>query len=191
MVDQLVLAVLAIMSVGSWYIMIVRVWDTHKLGNEAREVRTAFFKKASLSDGLRGLKEESAFRYIAATAIEASEHHEGALTENIDHSSWVTMNAERAVAEVNGKLGSGPGLPGDRRFHQPFIGLMGTRVGILQALTAIGVAGQLRLTRSLAPWRCADHDLHRSGRRCACRAGLQLAAQPQQGCDGPSACLCR
>ena len=92
------LAVLAIMSVGSWYIMIVRVWDTHKLGNEAKEVRTAFFKKASLSDGLRGLKEESAFRYIAATAIEASEHHEGALTENIDHSSWVTMNAERAVA---------------------------------------------------------------------------------------------
>ncbi|MFO1227628.1 MotA/TolQ/ExbB proton channel family protein [Roseateles sp.] len=150
-VDQLVLAVLAIMSVGSWYIMIVRVWDTHKLGNEAKEVRTAFFKKASLSDGLRGLKEESAFRYIAATAIEASEHHEGALTENIDHSSWVTMNAERAVAEVNGKLGSGLGFLATVGSTSPFIGLMGTVWGILQALTAIGVAGQASIDKVAGP----------------------------------------
>ncbi|HEY8881010.1 MAG TPA: MotA/TolQ/ExbB proton channel family protein, partial [Roseateles sp.] len=85
-VDQVVLFILAIMSMGSWYILVVRLWDTSKLASEAKEVRATFFKKPSLADGVRSLKEESAFRYIATAAIEASEHHEGALTENIDHS---------------------------------------------------------------------------------------------------------
>ncbi|RTL37507.1 MAG: MotA/TolQ/ExbB proton channel family protein [Burkholderiales bacterium] len=150
-VDQVVLGILAFMSMGSWYILVVRLWDTSKLSSEAKEVRATFFKKASLADGIKALKEESAFRYIATAAVEASEHHEGALTENIDHSSWVTMNVERAVADVNTKISAGLGFLATVGSTSPFIGLFGTVWGILNALTAIGVAGQASIDKVAGP----------------------------------------
>ena len=150
-VDQVVLVILGIMSMGSWYILVVRLWDTSKLTSEAKEVRTSFFKKPSLADGVKSLKEESAFRYIATAAIEASEHHEGALTENIDHSTWVTMNVDRAVAEVNTKISAGLGFLATVGSTSPFIGLFGTVWGILNALTAIGLAGQASIDKVAGP----------------------------------------
>ncbi|CAM3665490.1 MotA/TolQ/ExbB proton channel family protein [Roseateles saccharophilus] len=151
MVSKSVLTLLLIMSMGSWYILIVRLWDTSKLGSEAKDVRSTFFKKTSLADGVRSLKEESAFRYIAAAGVEASEHHEGALTENIDLSSWVTVNIDRAVTDVNNKVGAGLGFLATVGSTAPFIGLFGTVWGILQALTAIGVAGQASIDKVAGP----------------------------------------
>jgi biopolymer transport protein ExbB len=150
-VSKGVLALLAIMSMGSWYILITKLWDTQKLASEAKDVRVTFFKKASLSDGVKGLKEGSAFRFIAESAIEASEHHEGALTENIDHSSWVTMNVDRAVSDVNTRVQGGLGFLATVGSTSPFIGLFGTVWGILQALTAIGVAGQASIDKVAGP----------------------------------------
>ncbi|WP_184296662.1 MotA/TolQ/ExbB proton channel family protein [Roseateles oligotrophus] len=151
MVSKGVLALLLIMSMGSWYILITKLWDTQKLGKEAKEVRATFFKKSSLAEGVKGLSEGSAFRYIAASAIEASEHHEGALTENIDHSTWVTMNIERSVSEVQSRVQTGLGFLATVGSTSPFIGLFGTVWGILQALTAIGVAGQASIDKVAGP----------------------------------------
>jgi biopolymer transport protein ExbB len=150
-VDQVVLVVLLIMSAGSWFITFTKLWDQHKLSKEVKEVRTAFFKKASLADGVKSLPEGSALRYIAQTAYEAGEHHEGTLTENIDRNSWVTMNIERAVNDVNGKLTSGLGFLATTGSTSPFIGLFGTVWGILNALTAIGVAGQASIDKVAGP----------------------------------------
>ncbi|MEJ6005305.1 MotA/TolQ/ExbB proton channel family protein [Paucibacter sp. AS339] len=150
-VSKGVLALLVIMSMGSWYILITKLWDTQKLANEAKEVRASFFKKANLAEGVKGLRAESAFRFIAGSAIEASEHHEGALTENIDHSTWVTMNVERSVSEVNSRVQTGLGFLATVGSTSPFIGLFGTVWGILQALTAIGVAGQASIDKVAGP----------------------------------------
>jgi biopolymer transport protein ExbB len=83
--------------------------------------------------------------------VEASQHHEGALTENIDLSSWVTMNIDRAVSDVNNKVGAGLGFLATVGSTAPFIGLFGTVWGILQALTAIGVAGQASIDKVAGP----------------------------------------
>jgi len=114
-------------------------------------VRATFFKKASLAEGVKGLKEGSAFRFIAESGIEASEHHEGALTENIDHNSWVTMSVDRSVGEVGTRLQGGLGFLATVGSTSPFIGLFGTVWGILQALTAIGVAGQASIDKVAGP----------------------------------------
>ena len=150
-VSKGVLALLVLMSMGSWYILITKLWDTQKLANEAKDVRITFFKKPTLAEGVKTLKEGSAFRFIATSAIEASEHHEGALTENIDHSSWVTMNVDRAVGEVNTRVQTGLGFLATVGSTSPFIGLFGTVWGILQALTAIGVAGQASIDKVAGP----------------------------------------
>jgi biopolymer transport protein ExbB len=151
MVSKTVLALMVIMSAGSWFIMFTKLWDQHKLGNEAKNVRVSFFKKATLAEGVKSLPEGSAFRYIAQTAVEAGEHHEGALTENIDRNTWVTMNVDRAVGDVNAKMGSGLGFLATVGSTSPFIGLFGTVWGILQALTAIGVAGQASIDKVAGP----------------------------------------
>jgi len=150
-VSRGVMALLVIMSMGSWYILITKIWDGSKLNKEAKEVRATFFKKASLAEGVKGLKENGAFRFIAASAVEASEHHEGALTENIDHSTWVSMNVDRAVTEVNARVGSGLGFLATVGSTAPFVGLFGTVWGILQALTKIGAAGQASIDKVAGP----------------------------------------
>ena len=150
-VSKGVLALLVLMSMGSWYILITKLWDTQKLANEAKDVRITFFKKATLAEGVKTLKEGSAFRFIATSAMEASEHHEGTLTENIDHSSWVSMNVDRAVGEVNARVQTGLGFLATVGSTSPFIGLFGTVWGILQALTAIGVAGQASIDKVAGP----------------------------------------
>ncbi len=150
-VDQMVLAILAVMSMGSWYILFTKLWDTTKLAKEAKEARATFFKKASLQDGIKTLSETGAMRYIAQSAVEASDHHEGALTENIDHNTWVTMNVDRAVGEVNTRLQGGLGFLATVGSTSPFIGLFGTVWGILQALTQIGVAGQASIDKVAGP----------------------------------------
>jgi len=150
-VDQFVLVILGIMSMGSWYILFTKLWDTHKLAKEAKDARNNFFKKASLQEGVKTLSENGAMRFIAQSAIEASDHHEGALTENIDHNTWVTMNVERAVGEVNSRLQGGLGFLATVGSTSPFIGLFGTVWGILQALTQIGVAGQASIDKVAGP----------------------------------------
>jgi biopolymer transport protein ExbB len=150
-VDQVVLVLLLIMSAGSWFITFTKVWDQHKLSGEIKEARTAFFKKPSLSDGVKSLREGSALRYIAQTGVEASEHHEGTLTENIDRNEWVTMNIDRAVGDVNAKLSTGLGFLASVGSTSPFIGLFGTVWGILNALTAIGLAGQASIDKVAGP----------------------------------------
>lgn len=151
MVSKGVLAILALMSMGSWYILITKLWDTQKMAAEGKSARATFFKKASLVEGVKSLKEGSAFRYIAESGIEASEHHEGALTENIDHNSWVTMSVDRSVGEVNTRMQGGLGFLATVGSTSPFVGLFGTVWGILQALTAIGVAGQASIDKVAGP----------------------------------------
>jgi len=150
-VSKTVLTLLVIMSMGSWYILITKLWDSQKLSNEAKSARAGFFKKSSLAEGVKSLSETGAFRYIAQSGIEASEHHEGALTENIDHNSWVTMNVDRAVGDVNSRMQAGLGFLATVGSTSPFIGLFGTVWGILQALTSIGAAGQASIDKVAGP----------------------------------------
>jgi biopolymer transport protein ExbB len=145
------LVILVLMSMGSWYILITKLWESLKISNEAKVARRGFFKAATLQAGAQGLREGSAFRFIAETGIEAGEHHEGALTEHIDRNTWVTMSVERAVAEVQSRLQDGLAFLATVGSTAPFIGLFGTVWGIYHALTAIGIAGQASIDKVAGP----------------------------------------
>jgi biopolymer transport protein ExbB len=144
------LLILVIMSMGSWYILITKLWESFKLSGEAKAGR-GFFKSASLSDGVKTLKAGSAFHFIAQTGVEAGEHHEGSLTENIDRNTWVTMNVQRAVDTVQSRLQDGLAVLATVGSTAPFIGLFGTVWGIYHALTAIGIAGQASIDKVAGP----------------------------------------
>ncbi len=145
------LIILVIMSMGSWYIIFVKLWEQFKLMRQAREMAGAFWKSTSLRDGAKKLKDGSAFRYIAETGLDANEHHEGALTENIDLNTWVTMSVQRSVDTVQSRMQDGLAFLATVGSTAPFVGLFGTVWGIYHALTAIGIAGQASIDKVAGP----------------------------------------
>ena len=145
------LIILVFMSMGSWYIMFVKVYEQMKLFKQAREVQSKFWGANSIGDGVTQLKEGTAFRYIAETGVSSTQHHEGKLLEQIDLNTWVTMSVQRAVDNVSSRLQDGLAFLATVGSTSPFVGLFGTVWGIYHALTAIGIAGQASIDKVAGP----------------------------------------
>jgi biopolymer transport protein ExbB len=145
------LIILIVMSMGSWYIMITKLIDQLKLRGQSNETRSKFWKAASIAAGTNQLAKGSAFRFIAEAGQQASEHHDGALLEQIDLNSWVTMSIQRAVEKVQSRLQDGLAFLATVGSTAPFVGLFGTVWGIYHALTAIGIAGQASIDKVAGP----------------------------------------
>ncbi len=145
------LIILVIMSIGSWYILVTKLYESLKISGQARAARKGFFKHASLEDAAKTLKQGSAFRFIAESGIEANDHHEGALTEHIDRNTWVTTSVQRAIDDVQSRLQDGLAFLATVGSTAPFVGLFGTVWGIYHALTAIGIAGQASIDKVAGP----------------------------------------
>ena len=145
------LIILVIMSMGSWYIMFVKVYEQSKLFRQARIIQGDFWKAASLQEGVQKLKAGTAFRYITESGLNATSHHEGKLLEQIDLNTWVTMSIQRAVDNVSSRLQDGLAFLATVGSTAPFVGLFGTVWGIYHALTAIGIAGQASIDKVAGP----------------------------------------
>ncbi len=145
------LAILILMSMGSWYIVFLKLWEQRKLKAEGRHARELFWKAASVREGISRLDPQSAYRYIAESGLAASEHHEGTLTQNIDLNTWVTLSVQRAVDSVHSRTQEGLAFLATVGSTAPFVGLFGTVWGIYHALTAIGVAGQASIDKVAGP----------------------------------------
>jgi len=145
------LIILIIMSMGSWYIMFVKVYEQFKLFRQAKEVMGTFWSAGSVQEGVSTLKEGSPFRYVAEQGIKATAHHEGKLLETIDLNTWVTMSIQRAVENVSSRLQDGLAFLATVGSTAPFVGLFGTVWGIYHALTAIGIAGQASIDKVAGP----------------------------------------
>lgn len=146
-----VLAVLAVMSFLSWYIMLTKLWDQHKLSSSYKAVEKTFWTSPSLKDGVERLKKNDPYRAIVEEGLRAAAHHDGRLTDRIDLHEWITMSLQRSVSNVNGALQGGLGFLATVGSTAPFIGLFGTVVGIIKALIAIGVSGQPSIDRVAGP----------------------------------------
>ena len=145
------LIILSIMSMGSWYILITKLIDQAKIFKQSKEVTAKFWKASSIAAGSASLKEGSPFRFIAETGTKASQHHDGALLEQIDLSTWVTMSVQRAVEKVQSRLQDGLSFLATVGSTAPFIGLFGTVWGIYNALTAIGMSGNASIDKVAGP----------------------------------------
>ncbi len=151
MIARAVLVILVIMSLGTWYIMITKYIEQARLLGAARTAAKGFWNKPSVIDGAASLKPSSPFRYIADSGIAATQHHEGALTDSIDLTTWVTMSVQRAVETIQSRLQGGLAFLATVGSTAPFVGLFGTVWGIYHALTAIGIAGQASIDKVAGP----------------------------------------
>jgi biopolymer transport protein ExbB len=145
------LIILALMSMGSWYIIVTKLIDQFRLMGQAGEVKGKFWKAGSIQAGTASLKESSPFRFIAESGSKSTEHHDGALLEQIDLNTWVTMAIQRAADRVQSRLQEGLAFLATVGSTAPFIGLFGTVVGIYKALTQIGASGQASIDKVAGP----------------------------------------
>jgi biopolymer transport protein ExbB len=150
-VSHTVLVILALMSLGTWYIMITKFFEQMSLFRSYKAATKDFWKTASVRDGIQRLKPTSPFRYIAENGLSATEHHEGALTDAIDLHTWVTMSVQRAQDTIRTRLQGGLPFLATVGSTSPFVGLFGTVWGIYHALTAIGIAGQASIDKVAGP----------------------------------------
>jgi biopolymer transport protein ExbB len=150
-VARTTLIILVIMSMGSWYIMVTKLFEQFQLMRQANDVKKSFWGAASVQEGANGLKDGSPFRYIAESSLQATQHHEGKLVEQIDRYTWVSNAISRSVENVQSRLQDGLAFLATVGSTSPFVGLFGTVWGIYHALTAIGIAGQASIDKVAGP----------------------------------------
>lgn len=150
-VKRSTLIILVIMSMASWYVIFVKLFEQRQMIKSGRKGAESFWKASSVKQGVGTLEEGSAFRYIADQGIKAAEHHEGTMVEVIDKHTWIGMSIERAVGNVQSRLTNGLAILATVGSTSPFIGLFGTTWGIYEALVKIGLSGQASIDKVAGP----------------------------------------
>ena len=149
-VAKTVLLLLLIMSVGSWYVIIVKLLEQSKIGRQAKKTTSQFWNAGSVQQGAENLEGSSPFRFIAEAGIEATKKHDG-LLQHVGFNEWVTLSIQRAIERIQSRLQGGLAFLATVGSTAPFVGLFGTVWGIYHALTAIGVAGQASIDKVAGP----------------------------------------
>lgn len=145
------LLILAIMSMGSWYIIVIKYIEQNKLAKQARGISDSFWKSGTVQGGVKGLEKGNAYGFIAESALEASQRHNAKLAESMDHSTWLATQIQSSTDKVQSRLQDGLAFLASVGSIAPFVGLFGTVWGIYHALTAIGIAGQASIDKVAGP----------------------------------------
>jgi biopolymer transport protein ExbB len=145
-----VLVIMAVMSMGSWYVLITKLIEQSRMLAQAKAAAGSFWSAPSIADGAKALAEDSPFRFIAEAGEAATRKHDG-LRGRIDLHEWVSMSLQRATERVQSRLQAGLAFLATVGSTAPFVGLFGTVWGIYHALTAIGVAGQASIDKVAGP----------------------------------------
>jgi biopolymer transport protein ExbB len=142
--------VMVIMSVFSFYIMFTKWFEQQKVMNQYKDVRAQFWRAATLEEGAAKLDKNSAYRQVVDDGIAAQKQH-GLLTDPVEAHDWLHGAMSRSEDSINNKLSSGLPFLATVGATAPFVGLLGTVIGIYSALIKIGIAGQADIGKIAGP----------------------------------------
>ncbi|MCF8471741.1 MAG: MotA/TolQ/ExbB proton channel family protein [Sphingomonadaceae bacterium] len=142
--------VMVIMSVFSFYIMFTKLFEQQKVLNQYKEVRAQFWRAATLEEGAAKLDKNSAYRQVVDDGIAAQKQH-SLLTDPIEAHDWLHGAMVRSEDSINDKLAGGLPFLATVGATAPFVGLLGTVIGIYSALIKIGIAGQADIGKIAGP----------------------------------------
>jgi biopolymer transport protein ExbB len=142
-----ILAVLIIMSAGTWYIAFMKYLEQGRILNQAKVLEKKFWTAATLSEGIDKLPKNSVFRAVAEAGQKASLGG----TTLVGLNDWIAMSLTRQMEDANARMAGGVSFLASVGSTSPFVGLIGTVWGILEALISIGVAGQMSIDKVAGP----------------------------------------
>lgn len=145
-----ILAVMIIMSVGSFYILITKYLEQKRVMNEYRTNRTAFWRAGSLKEGQGKFAANSAWRQLVDDGIRAGDES-SKMHDSLESHDWLHGTLARSEAAINAKLAGGLPFLATVGATAPFVGLLGTVIGIYRALINIGIEGSASIDKVAGP----------------------------------------
>jgi biopolymer transport protein ExbB len=145
-----ILTVMVIMSVGSFYIMFTKLFEQNKILSQYKTVQTAFWRASSLKEGATKLDKDSAWRQLADDAIKAQDEH-GKMVDALESHDYMHGSLQRSEDSINAVLAGGLPFLATVGATAPFVGLLGTVIGIYRALINIGIAGSASIDKVAGP----------------------------------------
>jgi len=156
-VGRVVLGLLLLMSVASWYLIVTRWLGNYLAQRQAEAFLKRFWQGGSRSElaaRLHAEKIDNAFARLALDAVDAAEEAArgedslktaGGLAEYLTRTLNNSIDQEAAAAEHGLTVLASAGSAA------PYIGLFGTVWGIYHALVQIGLSGQGTLDKVAGP----------------------------------------
>ncbi|HPF72064.1 MAG: MotA/TolQ/ExbB proton channel family protein [Rhodanobacteraceae bacterium] len=148
-VGWIVFIMLVLMSIGSWYYIIVNLLKNMVIRSRADRVMSTFWETQNAQEAIRYMEDQpkgEPFSKIALDCAVAAAHHqrhEGSrLVEALNRSEFIDRALRQAVARESSRLENGLTLLATVGSTAPFVGLLGTVWGIYHALIRIGASGQ-------------------------------------------------
>ena len=145
-----IMSVLVIMSVGSFYILITKFLDQHRIFRQYRDVRTTFWRAATLREGVAKLDKNGAWRQMVEDGLAAEEQH-SKMTDSMEAHDWLQGSMSRSEASIGARLAGGLPFLATVGATAPFVGLLGTVIGIYRAMIGIAISGSGSIDKVAGP----------------------------------------
>ena len=146
-----IFGILVIMSIGSFYILITKLLEQNRIFNQYKSIRSgAFWKAATLSEGAAKLEKNSAWRQVVDDGLAAEAQH-AKMTDSLEAHDWLHGSLARSEASINAKLAGGLPFLATVGATAPFVGLLGTVIGIYRAMIGIAISGSGSIDKVAGP----------------------------------------
>ena len=145
-----IIAILGIMSVGSFYVLITKLLEQRRIFSQYKNVRSSFWRANTLSEGATKLEKNSAWRQLVDDALAAEAQHTK-MTDSLEAHDWLHGSLARSEASINARLAGGLPFLATTGATAPFVGLLGTVIGIYRAMIGIAQAGSGSIDKVAGP----------------------------------------
>lgn len=157
-VGKSLFGVLIVMSLISWYLIVVKLVMRMRLKRRSAQFLREFWAASSLEQVENEIATHGAsepFAHLASHAIHARNHHVkyGALRleEKGSTGAFVTRTIRKVIDEETAKLENGLTMLASIGSTAPFVGLFGTVWGVYHALVGIGLSDGVTINRIAGP----------------------------------------
>jgi biopolymer transport protein ExbB len=145
-----ILTVMVVMSIGSFYILFTKLFEQNKVMKQYNVVQNQFWRAPSLREGATKLEKDSPWRQLADDAVKAQDDH-GKMTDSLESHDYMHGSLQRSEDSINAVLAGGLPFLATVGATAPFVGLLGTVIGIYRALINIGIAGNASIDKVAGP----------------------------------------
>lgn len=147
-----IMIILGFMSVLSWYVMITKLLQLGMVYWRSQKTLKLFCWHTALSSSD---VDRNPFSRVASQAINASHYYEQQMESHAhlicSHSEFITRCLRRTISEEAMRLEAGLAILATTANTSPFIGLLGTVLGIYHALLTIALQGNASLDTVALP----------------------------------------
>ena len=157
-VGWVVFVTLMVMSLMSWYWIIINFLKNMRLRGRGENVVGTFWETPNAQDAIRFMEEQpksEPFSKIALDAAQAAAHHQrhdgSRLAESLNRFEFVDRALRQVVTRESSGLENGLTVLATVGSTAPFVGLLGTVWGIYRALIKIGASGDASISAVAGP----------------------------------------